>query len=176
MAQPDYVPLVPSDRVRPSNRLSLPGHWSQDRPAELVSLRPPEGPSFGATGTDLGYGLMLAKRVAERAVLAEGDHLADAVAGCFATGCRRASVFHRAPVIYDMEWAFVLWGFMPGAPADLVEYRRPFFAGVDHDYARQRAIVDLAQEEVVRLPAGNVKSGLGANWRKWLSAPAPGGS
>ena len=43
MAQPDYVPLVLTDRVRSSSRLSTPGHWSQDRPAELASLRQPVG-------------------------------------------------------------------------------------------------------------------------------------
>ena len=63
-------------------------------------------------------------------MLGEGEHIADAIAGCFACGTRRSSTFHRGPVIYDMEWAFTLWGFMPGAPADLVAYRRPLFAGV----------------------------------------------
>jgi hypothetical protein len=170
MAQPDYVPLVSSDRVRPSSRLSLPGPWVQDRPAELLSLRPPSGASFGATGTDLGFGLKLAKRVGDRAVLAPGEHKADAVAGCFVSGCRRASLYHRAPVIHDMEWAFALWGFLPGAPDDVVAYRQPLFAGADHSYARQRAIADKVSEDVLRLAAGNVNSGLAGHWRQWLSA------
>ncbi|HTV12880.1 MAG TPA: hypothetical protein VME20_13575 [Acidimicrobiales bacterium] len=172
MAQPDYVPLASSDRVRPSSRLSVPRGWEQERPAELLSLRPPEGKRFGATGPDLGYGLKLAKRVSERAALAKGEHLEDVVAGCFATGCRRASNFHRAPVVGDMEWAFALWGLFPGAPEGLVAYRRPIFAGAAHDYVRQRQIVDLVQAEAVRVPAGNVQAGLGANWRNWVSAPA----
>lgn len=116
MAQPEYVPLVTSDRVRPSSRLSIPGHWSQDRPAELTSLRQPVGANLGATGSDLGFGLKLAKRVAQRAVLSEGEDIADAIAGGFAAGTRRSSMFHRSPVIYDMEWAFTLWGFFPGPP------------------------------------------------------------
>jgi len=172
MAQPDYVPLVATDRMRPSNRLSVPGHWSQDRPAELLSLRPPEGPRFGATGSDLGFGLKLAKRVAEGAVLAEGEHLGDVVAGCFACGCRRASIFHRSPVIHDFELAFAVWGFLPGAPAPIVAHRRPLFAGAAHDYVRQRAIADAVSDDALRLPAGDVHSGLAANWRKWLSVPA----
>ena len=174
MAQPDYVPLVSGDRVRPSNRLSTPATGAQDRPAELLTLRPPTGAGFGATGTDLGFGLKLAKRVAERAVLAEGEHLDDAVAGCFASGCRRAALFHRAPVIYDMEWAFAVWGYLPGAPEEVVAYRRPLFAGAAHDYFRQRAIADAVSEEAVRLPPRNVQAGLAVNWRKWLSVAAPG--
>jgi len=173
MAQPDYVPLVSSDRVRPSNRLSIPGHWSQDRPAELASLRPPTGARFGATGSDLGFGLKLAHRVAERAVLAEGEHMADVVAGCFASGCRRSSHFHRGPVIHDFEWAFALWGYLPGAPDELVVFRRDLFAGASHDYVSQRVIVDFIADEALPLAAGNVVSGLGANWRKWLRAPTP---
>jgi len=170
MAQPDYVPLQSGDRVRPAYRLSTPGHWAQDRPAELASLHHPEGPELGATGPDLGFGLKLANRVAERAVLADGEHRADAVAGCFACGSRRASIFHRAPVVHDMELAFALWGFLPGAPDELVAYRRPLFAGVAHEYTRQRALVDMVSEEPLRMSPDQVKAGLAGNWRQWLGA------
>ena len=170
MAQPDYVPLVTSDRVRPSSRLSTPGHWSQDRPAEIASLRQPVGAKLGATGPDLGFGLKLAKRVAQRGVLSEGEDVADAIAGCFAAGTRRSSIFHRSPVIYDMEWAFALWGFLPGAPVDLVAYRRPIFAGAHHDYYRQRAIADAVADEALKLTPAEVQAGL-KDWRKLLAAP-----
>jgi hypothetical protein len=167
VAQPDYVPILPSDRIRPSNRLQVPGSWEQDRPAEIVSLRQPEGGSFGATGSDLGFGLKLANRVAERAVLSEGEHLADVVSGCFSCGTRRSSFFHRAPVIYDMEWAFTLWGFMEGAPEDLIAFRRPLFVGVAEDYYRQREIVARVRDEAIRLSPTEVKANL-TKWRDWL--------
>lgn len=174
MAQPDYVPLVPADRVRPARRLSLPGPWAQERPAELVTLRPPEGARFGATGPDLGFGLKLAKRVGERAVLAEGEHAEDVLAGCFACGTKRSSTFHRAPTIYDMEWAFGLWGFLHGAAADLVAYRRSVFAGAGHDYSRQRGVADLVPDQVVRMSPRDVQAGL-ADWSRWLRADATSG-
>jgi hypothetical protein len=169
MAQPEYVPLVSTDRVRPSSRLSTPRRWSQDRPAEIASLRQPVGARLGSTGSDMGFGLKLAKRVADRAVLSEGEDIADAIAGCFACGARRSSTFHRGPVIYDMEWAFTLWGFMPGAPADLVAHRRPLFAGVHHDYSRQRAVADAVSEGALNLTPAEVQAGL-TNWRKLLGA------
>ena len=169
MAQPEYVPLVTSDRVRPSSRLSIPGHWSQDRPAELTSLRQPVGANLGATGSDLGFGLKLAKRVAQRAVLSEGEDIADAIAGGFAAGTRRSSMFHRSPVIYDMEWAFTLWGFFPGRPEDLVAYRRPIFAGAHHDYYRQRAIADAVADKALRMTPAQVEAGL-KDWRQLLVA------
>jgi hypothetical protein len=169
MAQPEYVPLVSTDRVRPSSRLSTPRHWSQDRPAEIASLRQPVGAGLGSTGPDLGFGLKLAKRVAERAVLGEGEDIGDAIAGCFACGTRRSSNFHRSPVIYDMEWAFALWGLFPGAPAELVAYRRPLFAGAHHDYSRQRAVADAVASEALKLTPAEVKAGL-SGWRKLLRA------
>ncbi len=128
------------------------------------------GNGLGFTGPDLGYGLKLAKLVAERAVLAEGEHLADAIAGCFACGSRRSSNLHRSPVIYDMEWAFALWGFFAGAPDDLVTYRRPIFAGADHDYHGQRAVADAVPASALSLTAAEVQAGLG-QWRQLLGAP-----
>jgi hypothetical protein len=174
MAQPEFVPLRPSDRVRPAIRLSVPGHWEQVRQAELSSLRAPTGPGFGATGPDLGFGLKLAKRVAGRAVLAEGERRDDVIMGCFVVGARRASIFHRAPVLHDMELAFTLWGFFPGAPPELVAYRRPLFAGVAEDYWGQRALAGTVAEEALRLSPAEVASGLASNWRRWLSAEATG--
>jgi hypothetical protein len=168
VAQPDYVPVVASDRVRPSSRLPAAGRWLQERPAESLTLRAPVGDGFGSTGADLGFGLKLAKRVAERAVLGEGEHLADAVAGCFASGARRASVLHRSPVVHDMEWAFTLWGFFPGAPEALVGYRAPLFAGASHDYARQRSIAGAARAETLKLTPAQVVARLDG-WEQLLS-------
>jgi hypothetical protein len=69
-----------------------------------------------------------------------------------------------------MDWAFTLWGFLVGAPAELVTYRRPVFAGADHDYSRQRAIADMVTEHALRLPLAELQEGLAGNWRKWTSA------
>jgi hypothetical protein len=133
VTQPDHVPLKAQDRIRPSDRLGLPGTWVQDRPAELTGLTPPVGEQFGVTGPDLGFGLKLAKRFLDRLVLTEGEDPHDALAGCFACGTRRAASFGRAPVIYDMEWAYTLWGYLAQAPAELVALRVPLFRGAGHD-------------------------------------------
>jgi hypothetical protein len=173
VAQPDYVPLVSADQVRPLNRLEVPGSWEQDRPAEIVSLRQPVGPGLGSTASDLGFGLKLAKLVGETAVLAEGEHRDDVIAGCFSCGGRRASVFQRSPVIYDMQWAFALWGyweFPDGVPDDLVAFRQPVFAGAGHDYYRQRAVADLVREPALRLAPGDVRASA-RNWREHFTVP-----
>jgi hypothetical protein len=168
VTQPDYVPAALTDRVRPSERLSTPGAWRQDRPAELTDLEAPTGARFGRTGPDLGYGLKLANRFEHQLELAEGETAHDAVAGCFACGARRAASFGRAPVIHDMEWAFTLWGYLGGAPADLIDARVPFFRGASHHYWDQREIVDAVADATLRLSPVEVRQQLGS-WRSLLT-------
>lgn len=164
MTQPDYVPIATADRIRPIDRLPVPEHWWSDRPADVADPRPPKGPKFGSTGPGLGYGLKLARRFADKVVLSEGETADDAVAGCFAVGGKRASSFGRAPVIYDMELAFTLWGFLPGAPADLLAFRKPFFQGAAHHYWEQREIVDRVHESTLRLTPAEVRDRL-SDWK-----------
>jgi hypothetical protein len=167
VTQPDYVPAAVSDRVRPSDRLSTPGAWHQDRPAELTDLVAPTGARFGRTGPDLGYGLKLARRFEHRLDLSPGESVDDAVAGCFACGSRRAAAFGRAPVIYDMQWAYTLWGYLGSAPADLIAARVPLFRGASHHYWDQREIVDSVVDATLRLTPAQVFDLLGS-WRSLL--------
>ncbi len=168
MAQPEYVPLSPADRVRPAERLPVPDQWLQDRPAELTSPGAPTGRRFGTPGPDQGYALTLAQRFEERLELGPGEHGEDAIAGCVGVALRRAALFGRAPVIHDLELAFTLWGFLGDAPADLVEYRMPLFQGVSHDYDRQREIAERVAESTLRLTPAGVRQLL-ADWRELLS-------
>lgn len=168
MTQPEYVPIAPADRVRPADRLPAHAGWWGTRPADATVPVPPTGTRFGSTGSDLGYGLKLARRFQDRLELAEGEHNEDAVAGCFAVGTKRSSLFGRSPVIYDMELAFILWGFLGGAPADLVRARRPLFEGASHHYWEQRAISDAVPEDTLRMTPALVRERL-ADWRVLLS-------
>ena len=167
MTQPDHVPMQATDRVRPSAVLPPPGRWYLDRPGEQLDLEPPTGPRFGSTGPDLGYGLKLARRFADRLQLTEGEHAEDAIAGAFACGCRRASHFGRAPVIYDMEWAFGMWGFLGGAPDDLIAWRRPLFRGAAEHYWDQREIVDAVKVDALKLSPAQVRDRI-TNWKDLL--------
>ena len=167
MAQPDFVHLSSKDKVRAGDPLPPADRWTATRPGELEGLRPPEGRSMGNIGPDQGYGLKLAKRFADRLELQPGEHAADAVAGCLGVGLRRASKFGRAPVIFDFEFAFTVFGFLGGAPADLLAFRQPYFAEASHDYWDQRDIADLVAEETLALSPSDVRSRL-ADWRTML--------
>jgi hypothetical protein len=168
VTQPDYVPLTPADRVRPAERLPPPGRWKPDRPADLHEPGVPTGPRFGRPGPDLGYGMKLARRFEDRIQLAEGESAEDAVAGCFAVGTARASLFGRAPVIFDFEHSYTLWGFLGSPPAELVTFRKPLFQGAAHHYAAQRVIVDRVPAATLRLTPAQVAERLG-DWRSLLS-------
>jgi hypothetical protein len=163
MTQPDYVPIAGGDRVRPVDRLPAPQPWLGTRPAELAEELP-VGRHFGSAGPDLGYGLKLAKRYAARLVIGAGEHTDDAIAGCFACGAKRASGFGRAPVTYDMEWAYLLWGYLGGAPEDLVAMRTPLFKGAAHHYWDQRQIVERVRPETFALTPAQVREHL-ASWQ-----------
>lgn len=171
MTQPSYVPITTADRVRPVERLPVPSGWLPARPGDVPAPVPPKGPMFGSTGPDLGYGMKLAKRFGDRLELAEGESAADAVVGCFTVGTRRAATFGRAPVIYDMEFAFTLWGFLGDAPDDLVAFRKPVFQGAAHDYEAQRDIVGRVKEEALPLTPAQVRERLG-EWKTLIAMEA----
>jgi hypothetical protein len=167
MAAPDYVPVAQGDR--PREGLEIPGHdgWKATRPGDLTG-RQPEGRYFGNQGPDQGYALTLADRFHGRLVLTEGEEEHDAVAGCIGVAMARASLFGRAPVVYDLELAFGLFGYLDKAPADLVEFRKPLFAGAGHHYWDQREIAGLVPESTLRLTPAAVRQRLG-EWRSLLA-------
>lgn len=172
MAQPEYVPIDAADRVRPAERLPSPDSWRPDRPGDLVQLSVPDGDGFGSPGPDPGYGLKLARRFVDRLELAEGERAEDAMAGCFAVGAKRAALFGRAPVVFDMELAYTLWGFLGGAPGGLVAYRQPLFASAAHHYWDQRAICDRVPGSTLRLTPAQVRDRL-SDWKSLLKVDTP---
>jgi len=164
MTQPDYVPIRAGDRVRPAERLPPARQWLADRPADLHSPDLPSGPQLGNQGPDLGYGLKLARRFVDKLHLADNESVEDAVAGCFAVGTKRSSLFGRAPIIYDFELAYRVWGYLASAPPDLVAFRVPLFQSCAHHYDNQREIADRVPESPLRMTPADVAGQL-SNWR-----------
>ncbi|MBA3654454.1 MAG: hypothetical protein H0W70_09705 [Actinobacteria bacterium] len=168
MAQPEFVPIVPGDRVRGAERLPVPDHWRADRPAETDRTFMPAGPGLGTVGPDQGFALRLARRFEDRLELTSAEHVEDATAGCVAVAMKRAALFGRAPMIYDLEHAFTLWGFLGGAPVELVELRAAAFQGAGHDYWIRRAIADQVPVETLALSPATVHERLPV-WRSLLA-------
>lgn len=170
MTQPSFVPIVEADQVRPAYRLQVPSIWTQSRPSELRGTSQPPGRQLGSPGPDQGFALKLARRFEDRLELVERESAEDAIAGCTAVAMRRCARFGRAPAVYDLTFAFTLWGFLGGAPEDLIEARGPLFRSSSHHYLAQRAIADAVFEETLRLTPEGVADRLG-QWRELLVLP-----
>ena len=123
----------------------------------------PEGEGFGNQGPDQGYALFLAKRFYDKLELVEGEHRADVVAGCLGVATKRSSIFGRGPVVYDLEHAFTLWGYLGGASTEMIRRRKELFAEAAHHYWKRRAIADAVPEKTLRLTPGAVRTAL-VNW------------
>jgi hypothetical protein len=173
VTQPSFVPIVEADQVRPAYQLQVPNIWTQSRASELRATAAPSGRRLGTPGPDQGFALKLARRFEDRLELAEGESAEDAIAGCTAVTMRRAASFGRAPAIYDVSFSFTLWGFLGGAPDDLVAARAPLFRSAAHHYEAQRAIADCVLLSTLRLSPEDVAAHL-TDWRNLLELPTPG--
>ncbi len=161
MTQPSFVPVVEADQVRRAYQLQVPEAWTATRPSEVRTTTQPHGTGLGSPGPDQGFALKLARRFVDRLILAEGEQAEDAVAGCTAVATKRAASFGRAPMIYDLTVAFTLWGFLEGAPANLVAARTPIFRGASHSYQVRREIADRVPISTLRLTPEQVADRLG---------------
>jgi len=168
MAAPEHVTVRLADKARASLPIPPAKSWTATRPGDLVGGQP-KGRHLGRQGPDQGYALLLARRFADRLELAQGEHDHDAVAGAMVVAMARASLFGRAPVIHDLELAFTLWGYLGGAPPELVAYRQPLFSGASHHYWDQRQIVDKVPESTLRMTPAQVRQKL-SDWRSLLVA------
>lgn len=171
MTQPSYAPITEPDQIRPSYRLHAPGDWRADRPGDLHGGPVARRRSFGTPGPDKGYALLVAGRLfADRVEVESGESVADALAGAAELGGTRAALFGRAPVGQDIEHALVLFGFLGGAPVDLLAWRKPLFRSAAHEYQVRRALVDVVPDETMRLSADQVRRQLG-QWRQLVVEP-----
>ena len=126
MTQPSFAPVPEADQVRPSLRLKTPEDWRATRVAELRGPVQPHGAQFGVPGPDQGYALKLGDDLfASRLELVPGETKSDAIYGCAMVASARASLFGRAPVAPDLDMALTLFGYLGGAPQDLIEWRVP---------------------------------------------------
>src|SRR5688500_4467340 len=103
----------------------------------------------------------------ERIEVAFPEKLPDVLAVGAALAMKRAASFGRAPVVRDLEVAFGLLGWLGGAPAELIEWRRHAVHDAAHHYAERRSIVDAVPTSLLRTPPEDQVATL-ASWREWL--------
>ncbi len=169
MTQPSFVPIAEADQVRQARSLQVPGPWTPQRPAELVTPMRTTGKGRGKAGPDQGYALHLARRLAPQLVLAPGESADDVVLGCALLASRRAALNGRAPCIYDVRAAAELFGFLGPADEGLVEARGRLFRSVAHEYEAQRQLVDAVPEETLLLTPEQIAGRAESGWRSLLA-------
>lgn len=150
MTQPKFAPIGIEDEVRPVYRLDVPRQWVPHRPGEFDPHAPHNG--TGA-GPDQGYLSLLAERFVDRIVVGEGEHKDDVLAGAIAVGMARASLFGRAPVMKDLEYALGALGYLSQQPPEFVKRRALPVGGTAHDLWRRKELVALFSDEILRMSA-----------------------
>ena len=149
MAQPSFVPVPDSERVRPSLAAPFPTRERAGRPGVQRVPHARSGVGIGTTGPDQGYALTLAHRIAPRLHLVDGEDRHDVERGLALLASRRASLLGRAPCIYDLHAAAELFDFLTDAGSDAIARRRRLFSGVAHSYDAQRALADDVDDDAL---------------------------
>lgn len=177
MAAPEFVPVKPFEKPRAYE--SAPRRmdpWLVDRPGDFVGTtgQPDvDAGRMGSPGPDQGYALKLVKLIAPDFHLSESEHLEDAETIVVLTALKRASLFGRAPVIFDLRIAATVWGlFDAQAPKDLVAERVRRFEGarlVAHHYPEVREVVDAVPAETLRRTEADIDAAHRADWRSLLT-------
>lgn len=172
MSAPKFSPTPVLDHARTyESPEHVPDPWEADRPGDIEGFQP-VGPRLGDPGPDQGFALKIARALEPKLRLRDGEHVDDAIRGCLGVALRRASMFSRAPVVYDLDIAFTIWGFYDDSPPEeLVALRRPMFEGLrltGHHYAEGRAVADTPPEATLRMTPAQVAAAYPADWRLLL--------
>jgi hypothetical protein len=125
--------------------------WRADRPGDLVDGIQPRGALLGSPGPNIGYALLLTRRVAETFVRSPVEHGEDVEAVVAALAMKRAASFGRAPVAADIECAALVLGYTGSPSAEFVELRAEAVDDAHHDYEAVRTICDAVPLEMLRL-------------------------
>lgn len=152
------------DRPRSGTPMPPSHGFRAERPGEVVGSGQPRGDMLGSPGPDLGYALSLAERFRHRLDLAPQERADDALAAGCGIAMRRCSRLGRAPTTKDVELGLTVLGYLGGAPADYVAWRKRHVRGASHEYAEQRELVDAVDEDVLGLTPDEAKPRL-ASWR-----------
>ncbi|WP_419910617.1 hypothetical protein [Candidatus Poriferisodalis sp.] len=160
MAAPRHVRVGPLSEVRAySSPEVTPRRWRAERPGDLASGQP-TGALRGHQGPDQGYAYGLVRLFDDRVLLVDGEHRHDVDAGCVAVALKRASIFGRAPVVWDLEAGYLAFGFLdPQPPAALVARRMTLFEGVaeSHHYSEIRTLVACVPTAVLALTPADIR-------------------
>lgn len=172
MAAPEFVPAAPTTKRHYSSPPQRAGKGGANRPGETFGTPAGEGGRLGAQGPDQGFVYTLTPLFDTKLILTDGEYRGDVDAGCIGVALKRASQFHRAPVVHDLRIAYTLFGFLDeNAPKELIEFRKTAFAEVHYSfhYFERRAIADMVSNEVLMQTPDEVATRYRTDWKDQVS-------
>lgn len=171
MAAPEYVPSAPTTKRHYSSPPQRAGKGKADRPGESFGTISSDTGRLGAQGPDQGFALTLTSLFDTKIILQDGEYRGDVDAGCVGVATKRASLFHRAPVIHDLRIAYTLFGFLDeNANSELLAFRKEAFAEIHYSfhYFERRAIADMVSTDVLMQNPDQVAMRYNKDWRDQL--------
>jgi hypothetical protein len=172
VSAPKFVPTK-AVRVTPAVYESPPARfdgWTATRPGDGGLA---EGAQLGSQGPDQGFAYSLVDTVKTKVTLRDDEHWADASILIATIGLRRASIYGRAPAIYDIRFAMALFGYDDASVDEaLVDYRRAAAEEVSHShhYGRLRDAVDRIGAETLAMRPADVASARAHDWQALVGA------
>lgn len=151
MSQPNYVTSPKHGEALGLVELPVSHSWVGPRTGSITPADRGKRKLVGAPCPGEGYALKLVREKSAKIELAEGEDHEDVAVGMSVIIGKRAGVFGRSPITYDVDFFVKLFGFDGSADASLVDFRRMYFKGAAHNYVVQRQLADAIPDSTLKL-------------------------
>lgn len=151
MSQPKF--FTSPNHEKALGRIELPpsNRWVSPRAGVVSSSNRGKRSLLGSPGPGGGFAIRLVTDQWSKIVLTDGEEHHDIEIGLGVLIAKRASLYGRSPISYDVDFFVKLFGFDGSAGAPIVDFRKMFFKGAAHSYIVQRQIADSIPESTMRL-------------------------
>lgn len=157
VSQPKFVSSPNHEKALGMVELPAARQWSNPRSGKITSSDANES-LMGSAGPSGGFALKLVHEQLAKMVMSDDEEAADIAIGLGVLVSKRASIFGRSPIIFDVHFFEVLFGLDGTQDQSLIEFRKMFFRGAAHSYLVQRQLADAVPESTLRLSQGALEA------------------
>lgn len=158
MSQPNFVSSPKHDVLLGLVELPVSNSWIGPRAGVITPSDRSKRRLVGAPCPGEGYAFKLARERLSKVELREGEDHEDVLVGISMIVGKRAGLFGRSPIAFDVEFFIRLFGFDGTADASLEEFRKMFFKGAAHNYVVQRQLSDALPESTLKMTTAELSS------------------
>lgn len=157
VSQPRFFTSPNHEKALGRIELPISNSWVSPR-AGVVSPSSRGSRRFlGSPGPGGGFAIRLVADQWPKMVLSDGEGHEDVEIGLGILISKRASLYGRSPISYDVDFFVKLFGFDGSAGVSLVDFRKMFFRGAAHGYIVQRQIADAVPNSTLRLTSDSLQ-------------------